>query len=145
MPLPDRSMRIVGAIAFRGQFQACVNGAFELRSGLRQKRWSVAGCMLGYSRGLSCTFWYIYSESTSTFILSGRVRVRARLRMCIYARTTATRIWRHADKEHKKQDPKPRRQINLCTLVCCFTVTCSCCLCLRAWLVLSAHLGARAY
>ena len=35
---------------------------------------------------------------------------------------TTTRIRRHADTEHEKKDPKPRRQTNLCMLVywfCC--------------------------
>ena len=38
--------------------------------------------------------------------------VRATLGMCILARTT-TRIRRHADKYHKKQDPKMRTRTNL--------------------------------
>ena len=45
----------------------------------------------------------------------------ARLGMCIFTRTTTTKIRRHADKEYKKQYPKPRRQTNLCTLVHCFS------------------------
>ena len=39
-------MKTVRAIAFRGQFEACVNGAFELRSGSRQERWDgVRACV----------------------------------------------------------------------------------------------------
>ena len=53
--------------------------------------------------------------------------------MRICARTTTTpRIRRHADKENKKQDPKPRRQINLCMWVWCFSCLRMClrpCLC----------------
>ena len=36
-------MRTVGAIAFWGQFEACVNCAFELPSGLWDERWVVGG------------------------------------------------------------------------------------------------------
>ena len=38
-------MRTVGAIAFWGLFEACVNGAFELNFGLRQERerWVAGG------------------------------------------------------------------------------------------------------
>ena len=47
MPLPDWSVPTAplpaGAIAFRGQFQACVNGAFELRSGSRREFCGGAG------------------------------------------------------------------------------------------------------
>ena len=32
-------MRTARAIAFWGQFEACVNGAFELRLRLRRERW----------------------------------------------------------------------------------------------------------
>ena len=32
-------MRTVGAVAFWGQFEACVNCAFELPSGLWDERW----------------------------------------------------------------------------------------------------------
>ena len=45
------------------------------------------------------------------------------------ALTITTRIRRHVEKEYKNQDPKPRRQTNLCMLVYCFR-----CLCLRACL-----------
>ena len=38
----------------------------------------------------------------------------------ICALTTTARIRRHADKDHKKQAPKSRRQTNLCMLVHCF-------------------------
>ena len=41
--------------------------------------------------------------------------------MCNCARTTSARMPRHADKENKKQDPKPRRQTNLCMLAYCFS------------------------
>ena len=44
--------------------------------------------------------------------------------MSICARTTTTKIRRHADKEHKKQDPKPRRQMNLCML-CIALIVCA--------------------
>ena len=42
------------------------------------------------------------------------------LEILFCARTTATRFRRHAAKEHKKPDPKPRRQTNLCMLAYCF-------------------------
>ena len=41
VPLPHRSMRTVGAIAFWVQFQARINSAFEIRFGLRRERWGV--------------------------------------------------------------------------------------------------------
>ena len=56
-------------------------------------------------------------------IVFSSFRVRASLGMRICARTTA-RIRRHADKEHKEQDQKIRREKNLCMLV-----DCSACIC----------------
>ena len=58
------------------------------------------------------------SVRVKVYIAFGRIRVRARLGMCICARTTA-RIRRHADKEHKEQHRKLRRRTNLCVLVYC--------------------------
>ena len=72
---------------------------------------------------------YLQRKYVNVYILyEGRVWVRiwARLVMCICSRTTTTRIRRHAGKEHKKQNPKSRRQINLCMLVYFLN-----CLCLR--------------
>ena len=43
----------------------------------------------------------------------------------ICVRTTA-RIRQDADKEHEKQDPKPRWQTNLCMLVYRFSCLCGC-------------------
>ena len=54
-----------------------------------------------------------------------RVCARARLGMCICARTTA-RIRRRTDKEHKKRDQNIRRQTNLCMLVDCSVCICAC-------------------
>ena len=52
--------------------------------------------------------------------------------ICNCARTTSARMRRHADKENKKQDPKPRRQTNLCMLAYCFSSLClRTCLCLQ--------------
>ena len=42
--------------------------------------------------------------------------------MCSSARTT-TRVGRHANKKHKEQHPKMRRQTNLCLLVQCFALS----------------------
>ena len=53
-------MRAIGAVAFRGQFQAFINGACELMCGLRRECWSGVG--------QSSTIWYSYNESASTFI-----------------------------------------------------------------------------
>ena len=58
-------------------------------------------------------------------IVFGRVHVRTSLRMRICARTTARIRW-HADKEHKEQDQKMRRETNLCMLVGCSACICVC-------------------
>ena len=57
-----------------------------------------------------------------------------------------TRIWRQADKEHKKQDLKMRRQMNLCILVYWFVclsvcVCVSLCVCVFVCLFLSLSLS----
>ena len=125
-------MRIAGAIAFRGQFQACVNGAFELSPGLRRERWGWggAGCDRAKAARLSSKFWDMYNESTLRFMLyEAGSGCWAKFGMCVSARTTTTRIRRHADKEHSKQDPKLRRQTNLRMLAYYFTVVA--CVCAR--------------
>ena len=66
-------MVTVGAIALRGQFQAFVNGAFELRSGLRRERWCGVG--LGWVRAgakqsvMGSKIWDGYNQSKSRSIL----------------------------------------------------------------------------
>ena len=42
------------------------------------------------------------------YIALGKIRAKARLGMCIRARTTA-KIRRHADEEHGEHDPKMQR------------------------------------
>ena len=61
--------------------------------------------------------------------------------MCICARTTTTRIRRHADKEHKKQDQQPRRQANLCMLVYCFSLFLRAFLCLHIQVSMCARVS----
>ena len=61
------------------------------------------------------------NKSTSSFIFQ---QAGFGLGMYIYARTTTTRIRQDADQEHKKQDPKPRRQTNLYILVYRFSFLC---------------------
>ena len=90
--------------------------------------------------GLSFKFWESYNESTSRCILYEAGSGLGEIGNINLARTTTTRIRRHADYDHKNQDPKPRWQTNLCMLVYCFG-----CLCLRVSLRLSAYLSARVY
>ena len=59
----------------------------------------------------------------------------------VYCARTTTRIRRHANEENKRQDPKPRRQINLFMfmlgvdlLVPSSACVCVCvCVCMRAY------------
>ena len=109
-------MQTVGAIAFWAQFQACATGAFELRTGLRRERW-------GWGQSGSVEFKLLKhvegngdSVGVNVYIVFNRVRMRARLGMCICARTTA-RIRQHADEDNKEQDKKIPRQTNLYLMV----------------------------
>ena len=128
-------MRTVGASAFWGYFQAYSNGAFKIKCGSRQECWDT-----GVTVGMSSNFWDSYNESTSRCILYEAGSGLGEIGNINLARTTTTRIRRHADYDHKNQDPKPRWQTNLRMLVYYFRY-----LCLRECLCLSTYLCARAY
>ena len=49
------------------------------------------------------------------------VRVKFRVKICIFAFTAATIIWRNADKKHEENNPKLPRQTNLRALMYGFT------------------------
>ena len=60
----------------------------------------------------------IWTCAVKVYNVLGRVCAKAKSGMCISTRTI-TRIRRHEDKEHKHQDQKIRRQMNLCMMVEC--------------------------
>ena len=125
-------MRTAGAIAFRGQLQACANGDSELRSELRWERWNGAGWIgdRGERVGLSSTFWDSYNEWTSRFILYGggfwfRFGHNWGYVFAYTPPLTTTRIRRRADEENKKHDPKPRRR-RMTGVICLFIAQFTC-------------------
>ena len=64
-------MGTVGTIAFRGQFQACFNGAFELKCELRRECWVGWEGALGQGRTSRADFyiWDSYKETKPMRIL----------------------------------------------------------------------------
>ena len=106
-------MRAVGAVAFREQFEARVDGAFELRSGARQERCDgacvcvrvcvcevgVAETVIGGSAGGSAVGLSL-KQVGQTGQREGEGEIG------VISRTTTARIRRNADKEHKGHDPK---------------------------------------
>ena len=80
-------MRTVRAIAFRGQFEACTNAAFELHFGLRHERWDAGG---GGAIGLYSKHSDKSNESVTvsgSMLIRYRVAVRVGAIKVVYLRT----------------------------------------------------------
>ena len=105
IPLSNRPMWAVGAIAFRGQFETRVNRAAELRFGLRPERCRGSGrerCRGGRAVGPSCKVGRVERKDgnvgVNIYSILSRVMM-PKLGEYICARTIA-RIRQHANKEH---------------------------------------------
>ena len=93
-----------GINAFWWQFEACINGSFEVPSG---SRWE--GCGRGSTAlGLGSSCWMRLENVWVPSQAWGKIRIRYPMDMHFIARTAA-RAWRNSDNEHEKQDPNMQR------------------------------------